>query len=135
MIAANGVLFLFLVVSSVVCNIQYVPASILIPTLNGSLYIPSNYSNYNKSNNNTNLKNNTYNRPPYHFANNNSYNRSNHSTPYNGSEDGHLILGSINVYDRLLFNQVCIIDFIILKKSMYVWTLMFNILAVQGFLD
>lgn len=108
MIAVNSVLFLFLVVSSVVC--QYVPLTVWFPTLNGSLNIPSNYSNYNKSYGSPNLNNTTTNRPPYHLGN-----ISNHSTPYNGSEDGHLVLGSINASDKILFDQVCIFDFIIKK--------------------
>lgn len=100
----NGVLLLLLPFGVVFCQLQYIPANILIPTINGSMLV-SNYSVYNKSNGSSYINNSTYNRPSYNLGYN--YNSSNFSTTYNGSQDGHLILGNIQPVDRLLFRQVC----------------------------
>lgn len=105
MSAFNVMFFSVLVLFGVVCcQIQYIPANVLIPTINGSLLI-SNYSVFNKTNGSPYVNNNTNNPPPYHFGNN-YYNRTNQSTVYNGSQDGHLIVGSVQAFDRLLFSQV-----------------------------
>lgn len=105
MAAPNSAMILLLIlIGTVYCQIHYVPASILIPTFNGSL-VP-NYSAYNKSNVSS-VPLNGNQRPPYNLGNNNSYNL-NGSSIYNQSQDGHLIVGRVQVFDRLLFRQVCI---------------------------
>ncbi|KAJ8967566.1 hypothetical protein NQ317_001778 [Molorchus minor] len=106
------------------CQIHYVPAQILIPTINGTHLV----TNQSVSNNNyvplfynnsrpyppTFLFNNSgpsYQSPYYYnysypwAANNSRPSYNNNSVSYNGTKDGHLILGTIQTFDRLLFNQ------------------------------
>lgn len=102
----NIVILLLLVLFGVAfCQIQYIPANILIPTFNGSLFLSSNHSAYNKTNNGVPAVNNSYYRPPYQFGRNYS-NNSNNLSAYNGSQEGHLIVGKVQAFDRLLFTQV-----------------------------
>ncbi|KAJ8959452.1 hypothetical protein NQ318_022145 [Aromia moschata] len=83
------------------CQVHYVPAQILIPTINGT-YLLTNQTLVNVSNHAP-----AFNSRPTSFQNNSSYALPNwnYSVPYNGTRDGHLILGAIQTYDRLLFNQ------------------------------
>ncbi|KAJ8927924.1 hypothetical protein NQ314_019554, partial [Rhamnusium bicolor] len=78
------------------CQIHYVPAQILIPTINGTHLIT-----------NQTVSNNSSHVPLFNANNRPSYNNSNwnNSVPYNGTKDGHLIIGKIQPFDRLLFNQ------------------------------
>ncbi|KAJ8919793.1 hypothetical protein NQ315_006322 [Exocentrus adspersus] len=69
------------------CQIHYVPAQILIPTINGTHIATSNHTFYNTS---------TGYVPPRPGYNNQSSNY---------SRDGHLVLGRIQPFDRLLYNQ------------------------------
>ncbi|XP_050312409.1 uncharacterized protein LOC126747678 isoform X2 [Anthonomus grandis grandis] len=87
-IVGTALILLATALCMVVAQQQYVPAAVYIPTFQG------NQSYY----------------YPVH-AGNSSYNstyRTNGSYPanYNGSLDGHLFSGHIQLYDRLLFNQV-----------------------------
>lgn len=92
----------------------YIPAQIVIPALqahNGTHYRPVyNWTQpqYNNSHNwNTNQTSNGRNysygwyQPPY-----NGPNFKNQSNNTNSTADGHLLVGVIGIYDRLLYNQV-----------------------------
>lgn len=116
LLSASILVVLVFFLGDTLCQVNYVPAQILIPTFNGSYYPQNNYSGgyYNNQA--------SYNRPPaygFHVNNHtqyNGYNRTNNTyntpdTSYiapksNGSSDGHLNVGDIQTYDRLLFNQV-----------------------------
>ncbi|XP_023029375.1 uncharacterized protein [Leptinotarsa decemlineata] len=84
------------------CQVYYHPVQVLIPTINGTL--ATNHSIHN---------NTSYGRPPSSFINNgynNNYPAYNgsaryNSSVYNGTQDGHLFIGTIQTFDRLLFNQ------------------------------
>ncbi|XP_060520061.1 uncharacterized protein LOC132698157 [Cylas formicarius] len=81
-------------------QIHYVPAQVLIPTINGT-YVLANSS-----------ATGTGYRPPASYVDNQRYNNSlntrNNTSGgvYNGTQDGHLFVGDVQLYDRLLFSQV-----------------------------
>ncbi|CAG9854134.1 unnamed protein product [Phyllotreta striolata] len=96
------------------CQVYYQPVQVLIPTFNGTNLATNHSIN--------SMHNNTGYRPPPHSpqqyypnsiypnpSNNNypsSYNNPNkYGNANNGSGDGHLFLGVVRPFDRLLFNQ------------------------------
>ncbi|CAH1101976.1 unnamed protein product [Psylliodes chrysocephalus] len=85
-------------------QVYYHPVQVLIPTYNGT-HLATNYSVHNPSNVNSNqLRPNGPGNYP-NSPNSNNYNYNQISQPNNGSQDGHLFLGVIQPYDRLLYNQ------------------------------
>ncbi|XP_057659613.1 uncharacterized protein LOC130895949 [Diorhabda carinulata] len=90
------VLFVFVIFfNGFGCQVYYQPVQVLIPTVNGS--VVGNNSVYNITP--------AFKPPPqnvyYSTYNNKQTNYSNN----NGSQDGHLFLGSIQAFDRLLYHQ------------------------------
>ncbi|XP_018580271.1 uncharacterized protein LOC108917941 [Anoplophora glabripennis] len=90
------IVILFTVFGGFDCQIHYVPAQILIPTINGT-HLATNYT----VNNNSHVPI----LPQYNQKPSSYYNYSKENSSYNITKDGHLIIGQIQPYDRLLFNQ------------------------------
>ncbi|ENN73438.1 uncharacterized protein LOC109541965 [Dendroctonus ponderosae] len=82
---------------------QYVPIPIYIPTIVVNQTVPANQSQYNGTGYRPPGAYSPY--PGNQFSNYTQYNRSSNSS-YNGTLDGHLFAGQVQLYDRLLFNQV-----------------------------
>lgn len=91
---------------------HYVPAQILIPTLN-----LSNLQAYNNNSHNPNglgwisppLNWTNWHTPPLHNPNRTGWNNPQLNRTFSSNRtnlDGHLIVGTIGYMDRLLFNQV-----------------------------
>ncbi|KAG5890925.1 hypothetical protein JTB14_019870 [Gonioctena quinquepunctata] len=85
------------------CQVYYQPVQVLIPTINGT-YLAANHTVYNTSHVRPPSVYNNNNYPAYDKGPANRYNYTN-NTNNNGTQDGHLFLGTIQHFDRLLFNQ------------------------------